>query len=109
MPGAAMDADLDVELQRVLSRLESMPVNRIDAQVLALVHSAAERIVALTRDPDRPDDAVLPVVGPSALAAQLAIVVDDFQMRRPSPETTTAASEDAAVTQILVDLRRSLP
>lgn len=109
MSGAAMNADLDVELRRVLSRLESMPLGRIDATVAALVHAASDRIVALTEDPSRPFDAVLPVVGPTALAAQVAIVVEDYRSSRADPTTTMAASEDAAIIQILKELRRSLP
>ena len=109
MSGAVIDADLDVECRRVLTRLETMPLNRVDERVIDLVHVAAERIVALTEDPDRPFDASLPVVGPTALAAQVAVVVDDYRSARAGSQTTTAASEDAAVAQILVDLRRSLP
>ena len=104
-----MNADLDIELKRLLSRLESMPTSKIDDDVLALVHDAAMRIVALTVDPKRPIGAVLPVVGPTALAAQVAIVVDDYRSQHANPTTMMAASEDAAIIQILEELRRSLP
>lgn len=101
--------DVALEAGRVIGRLENMPIGRIDDRVAELVRSAATRILDLTDDPERPVDARLPVVGPTAVAAQLAVVVDDYQARRTHPETTTTASKDAAVAQILVDLRQSLP
>ena len=92
-----------MELRRVVTRLDTTPVSRISDKVVELVHTAAAGIVARTPDPDRPSDAALPTVGPSALASQLTIVVQDYLNMR------TAASEDAAVAEILIDLRRSLP
>jgi len=92
-----------VESERVRSRLETMPLSRVDAKAVADVRAAALRIVELTPDPDRPTDAVLPVAGPTALAAQIGVVVRDYLDMR------TAASDDAAVAQVLSDLRRSLP
>ena len=92
-----------VESERVRSRLETMPLSRVDAKVVADVRAAALRIVELTPDPDRPKDAELPVAGVTALAAQLAVVVRDYL------DMPTAASDDAAVAQVLSDLRRSLP
>ncbi len=94
---------LERELERLARRLETMPASRIDEDVIDRVHATAEEIVALTDDPDRPDTAVLPRVEASALAAQLTVVVRDYR------ETTTAASDDTAVAQHLIDLRRSLP
>ena len=91
------------ELERLANRLETMPASRIDQDVIDRVHATAQRIVALTQGTDRPDTAILPRVEASALAAQLTVVVRDYQ------ETTTAASDDAAVAQYLIDLRRSLP
>ena len=80
-----------------------MPASRIHEDVIDRVHAMAEQIVALTQGTDRPDTAVLPRVEASALAAQLTVVVRDYW------ETTTAASDDAAVAQYLIDLRKSLP
>ncbi len=94
---------LERELERLARRLETMPASRIDEDVIDRVHATAEEIVALTDDPDRPDTAVLLRVEASALAAQLTVVVRDYR------ETTTAASDDTAVAQHLIDLRRSLP
>ena len=91
------------ELERLANRLETMPASRIDQDVIDRVHATAQRIVALTQGTDRPDTAILPRVEASALAAQLTVVVRDYE------ETTTAASDDAAVAQYLIDLRRSLP
>ena len=91
------------EADRVRSRLQTMPLTRVNEDVIAKVRAAAQRIVELTPDPDRPSHAVLPVAGPTALAAQLGVVVRDYVNMR------TAASDDAAVAQILSDLRRMLP
>ena len=103
MPGDTDAATIDVELRRVVTRLETTPVARISDEVMSLVNTAASEIVGYTPDPDRPSDAALPLVGPTALASQLTIVVQDYLKMR------TAASEDAAVAKILIDLRRSLP
>ena len=94
---------LERELERLANRLETMPASRIDEDVIDRVYATATQIVALTHGTDRPDTAVLPRVEASALAAQLTVVVRDYW------ETTTAASDDAAVAQYLIDLRKSLP
>ena len=95
---------LERELERLANRLETMPASRIDQDVIDRVHATAEQIVALTKGTDRPATAVLPRVEASALAAQLTVVVRDYW-----ETTTTAAPDDAAVAQYLIDLRRSLP
>ena len=94
---------LERELERLANRLETMPASHIHQDVIDRVHATAQQIVALTQGTDRPDTAVLSRVEASALAAQLTVVVRDYW------ETTTAASDDAAVAQYLIDLRRSLP
>ena len=94
---------LERELERLANQLETMPASRLDEDVIDRVHATAKQIVALTHGSDRPDTVVLPRVEASALAAQLTVVVRD------SRETTTAAPDDAAVAQYLMDLRRSLP
>ena len=94
---------LERELERLANRLATMPASHIHQDVIDRVHATAEQIVALTQGTDRPDTAVLPRVEASALAAQLTVVVRDYW------ETTTAASDDAAVAQYLIDLRKSLP
>lgn len=94
---------LERELEHLANRLETMPASRIHEDVIDRVHATAQQIVALTQGTDRPDTAILPRVEASALAAQLIVVVRDYR------ETATAASDDAAVAQYLIDLRRSLP
>lgn len=101
-------SEIHTELDRITHRLQTMPMARIDESVISMVNAAARRIVDLTRDPARPADASLPRVGPTALAAQLTIVVRDYLENR-SDNATTAASEEAAVVETLIDLRRSLP
>ena len=78
MPGDTDVQTIDVELRRVVTRLDTTPVSRISDEVVALVHTAAAGIVGHTPDLNRPSDAVLPLVGPTALASQLTIVVQDY-------------------------------
>lgn len=99
----ADDGAITVELHRVTTRLETMPLSKIVPEVAELVRSAAEQIVTLTPDRNRPSEAPMPMLGPTALAAQLRVCVQDYVKAR------TAASEDTAVAQILIDLRRNLP
>ena len=102
-PDSVTVESVSVELERVAARLDTLPITKVDDDVCSLVQASAARIVALTHDPHRPEGSQLPIVGPTALAAQLRLVVRDYL------EMRTAASEDAAVAQILIDLRRSLP
>jgi len=94
---------IGIEAGRVVDRLNGMPMNRVDEAVSLSVRDAAQQIVERTADPTRPDSAQVPIVGASALGAQIAVVVRDYL------ETTTAASDDAAVAEVLTELRRSLP
>ncbi len=94
---------INVELHRLTSRLETMPLSKVAQDVITKVQVAAAGIVMLTPDPERPSDAVIPPLGPTALAAQILVTVHDYLDKR------TAASDDAAVAEILIDLRRSLP
>jgi hypothetical protein len=94
---------IDREASRVITRLETMPLSKVSQDVIEMVRIAAEGIVMLTPDPDRPSDATMPSLGPTALAAQVLVTVHDYLDKR------TAASNDAAVAQILTELRRSLP
>ena len=98
-------AEILTELRRIVHRLDTIPATKIDAQLTEQVCAAANAIAQRT-SPNLP---TVPAVGPTALAAQLAVLVRDYLEARDSGETATAASEDAAVAQILVDLRRSLP
>ena len=95
--------EIDVEADRIVNRLTAMPIAKIDEALIERVRDAAQRIVDLTPDPSRPPNASVPRVGASALGAQVAIAVRDYVDMR------TAASDDAAVAEILTQLRRSLP
>ena len=95
--------EIDVEADRIVNRLTAMPIAKIDEALIERVREAAQRIVDLTPDPSRPPNASMPRVGASALGAQVAIAVRDYVDMR------TAASDDAAVAEILTLLRRSLP
>lgn len=95
--------EIDVEADRIVNRLTTMPISRVDEALIERVRDAAQRIVDLTPDPSRPPTAHMPRVGASALGAQVAIAVRDYL------EMRTAASDDAAVAEVLTQLRRSLP
>lgn len=95
--------EIDVEADRIVNRLTAMPIAKIDEVLIERVREAAQRIVDLTPDPSRPPNARMPRVGASAIGAQVAIAVRDYVDMR------TAASDDAAVAEILTQLRRSLP
>ena len=94
---------IDREASRVIARLETMPLSKVSQDVITKVQVAAAGIVTLTPDPERPSDATVPSLGPTALAAQILVTVHDYLDKR------TAASNDAAVAEILTELRRSLP
>jgi hypothetical protein len=94
---------IGVESSRIVDRLNGMPINRVDDAVRFAVRDAAQRVVDRTADPARPTDASVPALGPSGLAAQVAVVVADYL------RMATAASSDAAVAEVLTDLRRLLP
>lgn len=95
--------EIRVEADRITQRLSTMPLNRLTETVAESVRSAAQRIVDLTSDAERPEDATIPSLAPTGLAAQISVVVYDYQ------QSTTATSEDAAVVEVLTELRRSLP
>lgn len=95
--------EIATEASRITDRLDAMPIARADARVQELVRHAAQQIVDLTPDPARPPQAQVPLVRPSALGSQIAVVVRDYL------KMTTAASTDAAVAKLVTDLRRSLP
>lgn len=95
--------EIEIEADRIVNRLTTMPIGRIDEALIERVRDAAQRIVDLTPDPSRPPSASMPKVGASALGAQVAVAVRDYLDMR------TAAFDDAAVAEILTQLRRSLP
>ena len=98
--------DIETERDRIVTRLTTLPIGRIDEALIERVRDAAQRIVQLTPDSARPSNASMPKVGPSALGSQVMVAVRDYLDMR------TAASDDAAVAEvaeILTQLRRSLP
>jgi hypothetical protein len=97
--------DLEVELHRVTDRLNSMPISRAET-VVNQCHAIAELIVDGTRvlTDELPSDAVVPIVGVSALGSQLAVVGADFVQA-----ARTTGADVGPVLDALIDLRRSLP
>jgi hypothetical protein len=98
--------DIARELRRVVDRLSSAPLTRIEP-LLPHCHDVATFLVERTRaiDPHVPIDVPLPAVGATAAGAQLAVVGRDY----------LAAAERAGVVEAdevlvrLIDLRRQLP
>jgi hypothetical protein len=98
--------DLDVELTRIVDRLNGMPLPRAATAADACLE-AAGYVLARARelDPAIPPDAVLPRLGPQGLGAMIAVIGRDYR----------AAAQDApgtdvrAVVDRLAALRRSLP
>jgi hypothetical protein len=105
MSGESLEESIETELRRIVHRLDTLPATKIDQQLTEQVRVAANAVAQVT-SPDLPS---VPAVGPSALAAQIVVLVRDFLNAKDSREKATATSEDAAVAQILIALRRSLP
>lgn len=103
-PGALRE--LERELDRVVDRLNSMPLARAegaaaDCQRAALV--IVEQTRALTDE--IPGDATVPELAPQGLGAMLAVLGRDYlEGARRSPH-----ADVAEVTTALVELRRALP
>ncbi len=98
--------DVQVELDRVVDRLDTMPIGRAESASGACFDAAA-LIVARTRElgHDVPTDAVLPRLGPQALGSMLAVLGRDYAQaasRVPGTDVTE-------VLEILTALRRGLP
>lgn len=97
---------LQIELRRVVDRLDSMPIGRAESATGAC-HEAAALIVARTRELTRdiPPDASLPSLGPQALGSMLAVIGQDYVV-------AASGVPDADVTPVLeclIALRRLLP
>lgn len=98
--------ELERELDRVVDRLNSMPLARA-ANAAADCRRAALVIVEQTRliTDEIPAEADLPDLGPQGLGAMLAVLgVDYLVAARRVPD-----ADNSAVTGALVDLRRGLP
>ena len=98
--------DVATELRRVVDRLNSLPLPKVEA-VLPQCHDTAVLIVDNARvlDPTIPAGTALPVVGATAAGAQLAVVGRDFL----SIAKTHGVDGAGAVGSALMELRRSLP
>ena len=105
MDGAAL-REFEVELDRIVDRLNAMPLGRVESAADEC-HAVADYLLARTREltGDIPDDAVLPRVGPQAVGAQLAVIGRDYLTAMASAPVTDVRP---ALYQ-LVALRRSLP
>ena len=96
------------ELTRTVDRLTSMPLNRLPAHA-ARSHACCEFILAQTRaiDPEQPSDPRLPLLEPSGLGWQLAVIGGDF-LDAARASRTPVDSECQRVRDALVELRREL-
>ncbi len=106
MTAAAGLEAVDRELQRVVDRLNSMPLAKA-ATASDDVRVAAEVLLEQLRrlDPAVPPDATLPDLGPQGLGAMIAVLGQDWQdAARASSDPDTGTVLDA-----LVELRRALP
>ena len=89
--------EFDRELDRVLTRLASLP-ERHRAHAADLTHAAAQRIRDLTPAASAP--ATVPRIGDHAAGAQLQVLC---------AELTACGGPDMEAAQVLADLRRELP
>lgn len=106
-----MDARVEIESEtrRIVHRLETMPLSRFSAEVSERVRACASIIVEATDDSDRPDEAQVPLLGPTGLAPQVAVVVHDYLAQGFDRERDDEGDRDSQVLAELVALRRFLP
>lgn len=98
--------EVERDLNRVVDRLNSMPLRRAEGAA-ADCRRAALVIVEQTRllTDEIPADAALPRLGPQGLGAMLAVLGTDYlDAARRAPH-----ADASVVTAALVDLRRALP
>lgn len=97
---------LETELERVVDRLNGMPLYRA-ATATGACYDVAEEILTRTREIDRdvPMEAALPTLEPHGLGSLLAVIGRDYV------KAAKAASQAdvTPVTDRLIELRRSLP
>ena len=97
---------LDTELERVVDRLNGMPLYRAATATDACYEMSEERL-SRTRELDStvPADAALPRLEPHGLGALLGVIGRDYaQAAKAAP-----LSDVRPVTDRLIELRRSLP
>ncbi len=97
---------LETELERVVDRLNGMPLYRA-ATATDACYAAAEELLARTRALDRrmPADVALPRLAPHGLGSLLAVIGRDFL----NAAKAAPLSDVQPVTERLIELRRSLP
>ena len=98
--------DLQAELDRVVDRLNGLPLYRA-ATATDACYAAAEEILERTRELDSevPAAAVLPRLEPHGLGSLLAVIGRDYlKAVKAAP-----LSDARPVTDRLIELRRSLP
>jgi hypothetical protein len=96
--------DVSTELRRVVDRLNSLPLSKVEP-LRDDCHHVAALIVDQTRQhaPTVPSGETLPMVGSTAAGAQLSVVGRDYLAAAPD------SADHTIVLAALTDLRRSLP
>ena len=94
--------EFERELNRVVDRLRGMTMTRLPASA-DLAHATAQRLLSMTIAAGGSLPAELPRLGDHGAGDQLAVIAHDFLALQPSDE------EVAAATELLTELRRSLP
>lgn len=99
-------ADVEREVRRIVDRLSTLRLDRAEASAEDCLR-AGEVLLAHTVPGDlgRPADATVPRLGPTGLAAMIAVLGQDYL-------AAAAADTDAGPSQVLdalVALRRALP
>ena len=95
------ESDFETELNRVIHRLEVLPV-RHHQDAYELTHAVAQTIRDWTVEVDPAGPRELPKLAPRMASAQLSVVARDFLAEGNSTRITAAA-------ELLTELRRSLP
>ena len=90
--------EFERELNRIVDRLRGMTMTRLPASADLAQHLLSMTIAAGDNLPAEP-----PRLGDHAAGDQLAVIAHDFMALQPSDE------EVAAATELLTELRRSLP
>lgn len=99
-------ADVSRELERVVDRLNSMPLTRA-VTATDDVRATAAVLVDETRllGSGAPPEATLPELGPSGLGAMIAVLGNDWLTAARMADRADPSAVEAA----LVSLRRALP
>lgn len=95
-------AAFERELNRVVDRLRGMTMSRLPASA-ALAFAASQQLLSMAMAAGDSLPAELPRLGDHAAGDQLAVIAHDFMALQPSDDEVTAA------TDLLIELRRSLP